>query len=285
MIRPTWDEWFVREVEGAAVDDLTVWYLGATGFVVRTEATTVYVDPYFGIGGHRPDAVRMCPVPMDPTDTTRCDAVLVTHEHADHMHPPSYAPLLAGSDAALYAPETCLADPDYEGDLQIAPDRRTAVSPGDSFEVGDLTVRVLDSVDPDAAEPVSYLFEHPVGTFYHGGDTKDGDHLAAVGERFDVTLAALALGTVGQFTRPGESSARPVRWYMDGDEMVEAATALRADRLVPTHYDLWKGFEADPKSIHDHATSFAHPRVVEVVRVGDRLDLSAPGVVPPEWAR
>lgn len=285
MIRPTWDEWFIEEVERATPDGLAVWYLGATGFVLRTTDTVVYVDPYFGAGEHRPDAIRMCPIPMHPDDATRCDAVFVTHEHADHMHPPSYAPLVDQSNATVHAPETCFTTPDYEGSLGVPPARRAPVAPGDTVEVGDLTVNVFGANDDDAAEPVSYLVEHASGTFYHGGDTKYTDRLADIGDRFDVTVAALAFGTVGQFYRPDEGRARPVDWYMDGDELVEAATALRADRLVPTHYNLWKGFEADPKSLHDNATSFQYPKTVEVARVGDRLDVSYPGVVPPEWAR
>lgn len=285
MIRPTWDEWFIEEVEGATVDGLTVWYLGATGFVVRTDTTTLYIDPYFGIGEHRSDAVRMCPVPMHPDAATRCDAVFVTHEHADHMHPPSYAPLAATSDAAVHAPETCFTDPDHDGPLRLPSDRRVTVSPGDTVDVGDVTVSVLGANDGDSDDPVSYLVEHTAGTFYHGGDTKYTDRLTGIGDRFDVTVAALAFGTVGQFNRPGEESARPVDWYMGGDELIEAANALRTERLVPTHYDLWKGFEADPKSLHDNAGSFRYPKTLEVVRVGDRLDISRPGIVPPEWAQ
>lgn len=285
MIRSTWDEWFVKDVEGSAVDGLSVWYLGANGFVVRTTETTVYVDPYFGIGGHRPYAVRMCPIPMDPANATACDAVLVTHEHADHMHPPSYAPLLECDDAPLYAPGTCFESPDHDGPLRIPAEQRHVVAPGDSFAVGDLTVHVHGSHDPDAVEPVSFVVEHASGTFFHGGDTKYTDALADIGDLFDVTLAALAFGTVGQFYRAGEGESRPIRWYMDGDEVIRAANALRVEQLVPTHYDLWKGFEGDPKVLHEHATSFEYPRTVEVARVGDRIDVGRPGIVPPSYAR
>jgi L-ascorbate 6-phosphate lactonase len=36
---------------------------------------------------------------------------------------------------------------------------------------------------------------------------------------------------------------------------------------------MWKGLTADPRSVRDHARSFAHPRSVEVVEIGDRIAL------------
>lgn len=285
MIRATWNEWFIEEVEQTAVNGLTVWYLGANGFILKTAETTVYIDPYFGIGEHRPYAVRMCPIPLDPANATVCDAVLVTHEHVDHMHPPSYAPLLECSDAQLYAPQTCFENPDYDGELQVTDQQRKIVAPDDTFEVADVTVYVCGSNDPDSVEPVSFIFEHESGTFYHGGDTKYMDELAEIGDRFDVTLAAFAFGTVGQFYRANEGSARPIQWYMDGNEMIQAARALEIKQLVPTHYDLWKGFEGDPKVLHEHAASFENPKTIEVARVGDRIDVGSPGIVPPKYAR
>lgn len=285
MIRATWNEWFVEDFEGADVDGLTVWYLGANGFVVKSPETVVYIDPYFGIGEHRPYAVRMCPIPMDPANATVCDAVLVTHEHCDHMHPPSYAPLLECSDAPLYAPEICFENPDHDGPLHLPDEQRNVVAPDDEFTVGDLSVTVCTGNDPDSREPVSFVVEHESGTFYHGGDTKYMDDLTDIGERFDVTLAAFAFGTVGQFYQADEGESRPIRWYMDGDEVIRAANALRVEQLVPTHWDLWKGFEGDPKVLHEHATSMAYPRTVEVARVGDRIDVGRPGIVPPEYAR
>ncbi|WP_248905447.1 MBL fold metallo-hydrolase [Halocatena marina] len=284
MIRSTWDEWFIEEVENAVIGGLSIWYLGATGFIIRTATTTMYIDPYFGIGEHRSDAVRICPIPMDPSDATLCDAILITHEHVDHMHPPSYIPLGESLDATIHAPETCFINPDYDGPLRIPPPQRSTVKPGDTFEVGDLTMYVFAANDTDAVEPVSFVIEHASGTFYHGGDTKYTDQFIAIGERFDITLAAFAFGTVGPFTPPDEVRVKPTRWYMDGNEMIKAAVALGVERLVPTHYNLWKGFETDPKVLHDHAVSFRYPNVIEMVRVGDRLDIKQPGIVPPEWA-
>jgi len=284
MVHSTWDDWLVGEIEAADPDGMAVWYLGCNAFVVRTPETTVYVDPYFG-DGDPPNIVRMIPVPIDPADATDCDAVLVTHEHIDHMHPPSYGPLVNDLGADLYAPEASYESPDYDGDLDAPEDRRHVIAAGETFEVGDFTVHVRGANDPDAIEPVSYVVEHDSGTFFHGGDSRPAEAFETVGEAFDLDLGMLAVGSVGAIHHSDEGGPRRTRWYMDENQIVEAANALELDRLLPSHYDMWRGVGTDPKVLHDHAASFPHPRVIERVVVGDRVDFGAPGIVQPRSLR
>jgi L-ascorbate 6-phosphate lactonase len=219
---------------------------------------------------------------MDPADATECDAVLATHEHVDHLYPPSYVPLLdLGAD--LYAPEETLARPSYDGDLGIPIPQRRPVSEGISFEVGDLSVAVRGANDPDSIHPVSYVIEHDGRVFFHGGDSRPCEAFADVGTSFDVDLGALAFGSVGMVRFNGATSAERTKWYMGEDELVAAADQLRLDRLLPTHWNMWKGMEADPTAIRSHTGSFQYPAVIEVGRTGDRFTLDEPGVVPPSY--
>jgi L-ascorbate 6-phosphate lactonase len=275
MVHSTWSDWLVSEIESAAVDGMSLWYLGCNGFVVRSPEATLYIDPYFG-DGDPPTLLRMIPVPMDPADATECDAVLVTHEHVDHMHPPSLDPLLE-DDGTAYAPEASFETYDADAPLALPDARREVVAPGDRFEIGDLTVHVRAATDPDAIEPVTYVIEGEAGTFFHGGDTKPADSFERLGTEFDIDVGVLAMGSEGRVA--GEDGPDTVEWYMGADEVVEAANALRLDRLVPSHWDMWRGVEGDPTVLADHAASFEYPRVLEPVRIGDRVDLDAPGVV------
>ena len=279
MIHSTWDDWFVRsEIEAADPDGLSIWYLGCNAFVVRSPETTLYIDPYFG-DGDPPNLVRMIPVPMDPADASVCDAVLVTHEHIDHMHPPSYGPLVTDLDADLYAPSASYDEPDYDSDL-IAPDRnRQVVEEGATFEIGDIIVHAFPANDPDAIEPVSYLLEHESGTFFHAGDSRPSTEFQGIARTFDVDVGAFAFGTVGNIYYPEEAESRRTRWYMDENQIIDAANQLQVDRLVPSHYDMWRGVGADPKVLHEHAHSYEFPRVTDVVKIGDRIDVDQPGVV------
>jgi L-ascorbate 6-phosphate lactonase len=280
MVDSNWGEWFLRdEIEAADPDGLSLWYLGCNGFVVRSPGATVYIDPYFG-NGNPPRTVRMLPVPLDPADARRCDAVLVTHEHIDHMHAPSYRPLVDNLGADVYATRASFEDPDYATDYEVPDDRRHVVDAGHRLEVGDLTVHVRGGNDPDATGEVSYVIEHDSGTYFNSGDSRPAPVFDAIGDEFDIDVGSVTFGTAGRIHDPEEGRTGVENWYSDEDQVVEVANALELDRLLPVHWDMWKGVSGDPKSLIEHARSFEYPRSIDVIEIGDRVDVDRPGVVP-----
>ncbi|MFC7045698.1 MBL fold metallo-hydrolase [Halobacteriaceae archaeon GCM10025711] len=276
-IHSDWGDWLPTAVADASPDGVALWYLGCNGFVLKgAEGTTLFVDPYLGTGDP-PRTVRMVPVPFDPADVVEANAVLATHEHTDHVHGPSQAPILANTGATFYAPDVSVAkardDEAWTENWDVDADQLATVAEGDVVEIGEFTVHVEPANDPDAEHPVSYVVEHDAGTFFHGGDARPGDAFADVGERYDVDLGALAFGTVGMIPDKQTREPKRTRWYNDENQVIEAAAALRLDRLLPTHWDMWKGLTADPTALHDHLRSFAYPRGLEIVEIGDRVDL------------
>ncbi|ELZ98791.1 hypothetical protein C440_00505 [Haloferax mucosum ATCC BAA-1512] len=272
-----WSDWLPRAVESADPETVAIWYLGCNGFVLKgSEGTTVFIDPYVGLGDP-PRTVRMVPVPFDPEDVTEADAVLATHEHTDHVHGPSQAPILEHTGATFVAPDDSLSvafdDEAWLDDYDLSEDQFEEVMEGDTIEIGEFTIHVEPAYDPDATHPVSYVFEHDSGTFFHGGDTKPSDEFDALGDRYDIDLGVLAFGTVANIA--DKETGEPVRtkWYNDENQVIEAANDLDFDRLLPSHWDMWKGMTSDPKVLHHHAKSFDAPRSLELVEIGDRVDL------------
>ena len=271
-----WGDWLPRAVAAAEPEGVALWYLGCNGFILKgREGTTVFVDPYLGLGDP-PRTVRMVPVPFDPGDVDRADAVLATHEHSDHVHGPTQGPILAGTDAAYYAPGAGLdvvAEENWTDEWTLSDERFHQVAAGDTIELGEFTVRVTEANDPDADEPVGYLFEHDAGTFFHGGDARPGEAFERVGRRHDIDLGVLAFGSSGSILDKQTREPKYTRWYSDENQIVEAARQLQLDRLLPTHWDIWKGLTADPTALHEHARSFESPRRLDIVEIGDRVDL------------
>jgi len=275
MVDSDWSDWLVRAVENASPEGVAVWYLGCNGFVLKaSDGTTVFIDPYLGIG-KPPRTVRMIPVPFDPTDVQEADAVFGTHEHTDHVHGESQAPVLANTGADYYTTDSgheVISEEDWVGEYAVTDDQLHEVEEGDTVEVGSFTVHVEPANDPDAVHPVSFVFEHDAGTFFHGGDARPGE-FGAVAADYDIDLGVLAFGVIGNID--DSETGEPVRtkWYNDENQIIEAANEAEIDRLLPSHWDMWKGMTTEPTVLHNHAASFEYPRSLEIVEIGDRVDL------------
>lgn len=280
MVHSDWEDWLPRAVADADPDGVALWYLGCNGFIVKgSEGTTLFIDPYLGTGDP-PRTVRMVPVPFDPADVVEADAVLATHEHTDHVHGESQAPILEGTNATFYGPDDSVAVTEDEGWTEtwdVTDDQFETVREGDTLTLGEFEITVTAANDPDATHPVGYAIEHDAGTFYHGGDARPGEEFVDAGQRFDIDLCALAFGSVGMIPDKETREPKRTRWYNDENGVVRAAQQLRADRLLPTHWDFWKGLTADPTSLFEHVRSYDHPRDLEVAEIGDRVDLERAG--------
>ncbi|MCU4971312.1 MBL fold metallo-hydrolase [Halobacteria archaeon AArc-m2/3/4] len=277
MSTSDWGDWLPEAVADASPDGVAIWYLGCNGFVLKeTDGTTLFIDPYVGLG-NPPRTVRMIPVPFDPEDVREADAILATHEHTDHVDGPSQAPILESTGAVMYGPDDSLAvaleEEGWTEEWVLGEDQFAEVTEGDTVEIGEFTVHVEPAHDPDATHPVSYVIEHDAGTFFHGGDSKPADEFERIGEEYDIDLGVLAFGAVGRI--PDKESGEPqrTRWYSDENQIIDAAEDLQLDRLLPSHWDMWRGMTSDPKVLHHHAKSFEYPGELELVEIGDRVEL------------
>jgi L-ascorbate 6-phosphate lactonase len=201
--------------------------------------------------------------------------VLATHEHTDHVHGPSQAPILAETGTTFFAPDASIdaaREAGWLDEWDVAPGQLERVVEDDAIRIGDLTVRVEPANDPDADHPVSYVIQHQSGTFFHGGDARPGE-FESVGADYDIDVGALAFGSVGMIPDKQTRTPKRTKWYNDENMLVEAANDLQLDRLLPTHWDMWKGLSADPTALYDHVRSFEYPRHLDILEIGDRLDV------------
>jgi L-ascorbate metabolism protein UlaG (beta-lactamase superfamily) len=137
-------------------------------------------------------------------------AVLVTHEHADHLAPDAVRTALQGNpELTLHAPASVTAQFEEFGD------RVTAVAGGQAFDVAGFSVRtfgdqhaVIHLRVPVIAN-VGYLVDDSV---FHPGDSYTVP---------EVPVSTLLIPAAAPWSRVGEA--------------VDYAVAVRAERTVPIH--------------------------------------------------
>jgi L-ascorbate metabolism protein UlaG (beta-lactamase superfamily) len=228
-----WDRW--REVtpsvppQRVAGGELRVTWVNHSTFLVQTGNVNLLTDPIWsqrcspvqwaGPKRHHAPGIRF-------EDLPPIDAVLISHNHYDHMDAPTLARLerkqtfVGLGNAAFLKGAT---DLDWWESASIGEGIRVHCVPAQHFSSRGLT-------DRDANLWCGFVVETPHGAIYFAGDTGYGPHFQMIRERFGAMR--LALLPIGAF--------RP-EWFMcsvhiSPRDAVRAAQELQAATSIPMHY-------------------------------------------------
>jgi len=151
-----------------------VWFNRYAGILLKTPSKTLVIDP----------------VDVKPRSLQNIDAILVTHEHYDHL------------DQRLIA-ETCksancriIADPASARSLRstITPNKIEEIHPGTETKIGEVSVRAEKCQHP-AAQPVTYVITSEDGVkIFHTADSLPFPEMVAIGEREKLDVAFCTVG-------------------------------------------------------------------------------------------
>jgi len=276
---PEWGTWLNEEIDDEVVDSGTfkMWWIGCTGIWLKTENNTnIAIDLWFG-NGKRTQKVkemapyhqmrnmtggratqpnlRAAPIVYDPFAVTHVDAVLSTHYHNDHIDMFFAAAVLknCAPDVPFIGPQECAKKWMSWG---VPEDRIKVVRPGDTVQIKDIEIVILDSFDRTvlvtAEEPlagkcptdmdekaVNYLLKTPGGNIYHSGDSHYSVYYAKHGKDHQIDVA---LGSYGENPVGNQDK-------MTSIDILRMAEALQTKVVIPFHHDVWTNFKADPLEI------------------------------------
>jgi L-ascorbate 6-phosphate lactonase len=232
-------------------------WLGQSGFLVEAGGVRVLVDPF--VSDH-PD--RLVPAPPLDLVAEDIDALLVTHEHLDHLDL-AFVELLAArsSDARVVLPAAVAAE-------TTLPLPAEGVAAGQRVQLGTLSVLAVPAVHKvDVAGEynderfLGYVLEAPPTTIYHSGDTVLTEELLASLRDLRPTVCLLPVNGRDWFRERAGLVGN-----LDAREAVGLAAALGAPLLVPMHWDAVAGNTVDPGTVVAEAQRADAPLHVLVPR-------------------
>jgi L-ascorbate metabolism protein UlaG (beta-lactamase superfamily) len=260
-----------------AADRLRAFWLGHASVYVEIDGVRMLLDPVFAEHASPLAAgpKRFHPPPIALAELPRIDAVLVSHDHYDHLDMVAVQ-ALAARGTRFFVP------------LGIGAHlERWGVAPGQIEEMEWWQQRTLGGVevvstptrhysgrglsDRSATLWSSWSVLGPRHRFVYTGDTGYSAHFREIGERlgpFD--LAFVKIGAYG----PGAA------WsdiHMPPEQSVQASRELRARRMFPVHWSTFNlAFHAWDEPIR-RAVAAARQGGVEIVtpRLGEWVDADA----------
>ncbi len=265
---------------------LRVTWMGHSSFLIELDGTRTLIDPIWSERASPftwagPKRFYEPPLPFDALPPI--DAVVISHDHYDHLDRPTVA-ALATMDLVWLVPLGVGAHLEHWG---VDSKRIVELDWWDSHQVGDVTItatpsrhfsgRAITFLDQYATLWAGWAWNGPTRSLFYSGDTALHPEFQEIGERlgpFDITLM--------------ESGAYNQLWadvHLGPEQAVIAHRLVRGNVLMPVHWGLF--------DLALHGWTDPAERIVEaaekldvsltIVRPGASFDIADPPSVDRWW--
>jgi len=168
---------------------LFVWLNQYAGILLKTPSKTLAIDP----------------VDVKPKSLQQVDAILITHEHYDHLDPRLIVEIQKATNCLIIADAASTKKLKHA----IPPESLKEIKPGAEIKMGEVSVKA-EKCNHAAQAPVTYIItsEDEVKV-YHTADSLPFPELAVMGqkEKFDVVFCAVGIAS-GSTPQTGFEIAR-----------------------------------------------------------------------------
>jgi L-ascorbate metabolism protein UlaG (beta-lactamase superfamily) len=215
---------------------MQITFLGHAAFALEHDGKTVLVDPF--LTGN--------PKAAATADEVTADAIFLTHGHSDHLGDTV--------DIAKRTGATVVAIVELAAELRES-GVENVIDPniGGTADLGWASVRLTPAwhtgTTPSGTvhTPAGLVIEMGDKRIYFAGDTGLFSDLALPAKRGHIDLAVIPIG--GHYT-------------MDRFDAVVAADFIKADQIIPAHYDTFPPIETDAEAFKADVQNAGYAEVI-----------------------
>ncbi|MET7994170.1 MBL fold metallo-hydrolase [Amycolatopsis sp. NPDC005232] len=282
--KPTGEIPLVADAAADSAEGLFLTWYGHASTLVEIDGARVLCDPVWSdrvspAAFAGPRRLHATPVPLDAVG--RVDAIVISHDHYDHLDLATVRALLEAHDAPFlvplgvgahlerwHVPASRIVELDWHEEAEVAGIRFVA-TPAQHFSGR--------GIGNDSTLWTSWVISGPQHKVFYSGDTGYFDGFAKIGEEygpFDATLIQVG--------------AYAPRWpdiHMTPEEGIAAHIDVRGGLLVPVHWATFSlamhpwGEPADRVWREAKANDLA----LAVPKPGQRIDVANPPAVDGWW--
>ena len=279
MIKPVLqDDDFLTDVASARddTDNLHLWWLGQSGFLVQWQNHHLLLDPYLSdsltmkyANTDKPH-VRMTERVVAPERLDFIDVVTSSHNHTDHLDPDTLGPLLrANPKIEFVIPE---ANRQFVVDrLRLTVEQPHGLEAGKSHTLCGFTIHgfpaahnLLERDEWGRHKYLGYIIEAGPWRLYHSGDTKLFDEMEAMLKEWSIDVALLPIN--------GDLPERRVAGNLSGVEAAKLAKEVGARMVISCHFDMFEFNTVSPEEFVRTCKQIG--QMYRVLRCGERWSTS-----------
>jgi L-ascorbate metabolism protein UlaG (beta-lactamase superfamily) len=268
------DDAFLEDVQRARAeqDQLHVWWLGQSGFLLQYNAHHLLIDPYLSdslthkyAGTDKPH-VRMTERVVAPARLNFIDVIVSSHNHTDHLDAETLVPLIDTNPGVdLVIPE---ANRLFVADrLNVVPEVPVGLDAGRHSVVKGFNIHGVpaahETVEKDEqgrCKFLGYVIEVGGWRVYHSGDTVRYPGMAEILKQWPLDLALLPIN--------GARPERRVAGNLNGREAAELSRDIETRFAIPCHFEMFEFNTASATEFVIAARQFGVPH--RVLRAGER---------------
>lgn len=214
---------------------------GHSNFTIQSDDKTIIIDPFFE-GNPRATAKW--------NSITQADAVLVTHDHGDHVG--QAAEICKTTGAELVCIFDFIEDMIAQG---VSGDKIIGMNIGGTIEVAGIKIKMVQAMHSSSSgAPAGFIITYPDDfCIYFAGDTGLFSSMELFGKLHDIDVAILPTG--GWFT-------------MDSKDAAYACKLLNCKTAIPMHFGTFPILEQDSQLFSEHCAELAPDCKVVELKVG-----------------